>query len=195
MLPVSGAEQLNGSAPIGDRPMISQSGAYSRLVKASRIVFLRQKQIPEHRPLSPWPSVPQSPEFGPAIACFCQLPFEHGFRRIDMLLHERVDAFGKGGGARRGLRQHGSGRLSASEPKPWPCRRARSASGAGSWRASPVCLGEFGQPVADIGQPDLIGIEHRSAAPDRKAVAIDPDHVDVARRAARCLPRECARLR
>src|SRR6188474_441309 len=32
MLPVSGAEQLNASGPITDRPMISQSGAYSRLV-------------------------------------------------------------------------------------------------------------------------------------------------------------------
>ena len=33
MLPVSGAEQLNGSAPIGERPMISASGAYSRFVR------------------------------------------------------------------------------------------------------------------------------------------------------------------
>ncbi len=32
MLPVSGAEQLNGSGPMCERPMISQSGAYSRLV-------------------------------------------------------------------------------------------------------------------------------------------------------------------
>jgi hypothetical protein len=31
MLPVSGAEQLNVSGAITDRPMISQSGAYSRL--------------------------------------------------------------------------------------------------------------------------------------------------------------------
>src|ERR1700736_6326165 len=32
MLPVSGAEQLNTSGAQGERPMISQSGAYSRLV-------------------------------------------------------------------------------------------------------------------------------------------------------------------
>jgi hypothetical protein len=32
MLPVSGAEQLNTSGAIGERPMISHSGAYSRLV-------------------------------------------------------------------------------------------------------------------------------------------------------------------
>src|SRR5581483_1366399 len=33
MLPVSGAEQLNTSGPKGERPMISQSGAYSRFVR------------------------------------------------------------------------------------------------------------------------------------------------------------------
>ena len=33
MLPVSGAEQLNASGAIGERPMISHSGAYSRLVR------------------------------------------------------------------------------------------------------------------------------------------------------------------
>src|SRR2546425_5304262 len=32
MLPVSGAEQLKASDAIGERPMISQSGAYSRFV-------------------------------------------------------------------------------------------------------------------------------------------------------------------
>ncbi len=32
MLPVSGALQLNASGPIGERPMISQRGAYSRLL-------------------------------------------------------------------------------------------------------------------------------------------------------------------
>ncbi|MCY1359366.1 hypothetical protein D9M69_459340 [compost metagenome] len=33
MLPVSGAEQLKGSGPSNERPMISASGAYSRLVR------------------------------------------------------------------------------------------------------------------------------------------------------------------
>ena len=33
MFPVSGAEQLNTSGPIHERPMISQSGAYSRFVR------------------------------------------------------------------------------------------------------------------------------------------------------------------
>src|SRR5262249_21836548 len=35
MLPVSGAEQLNGSEPIGERPISSHRGAYSRLLSAS----------------------------------------------------------------------------------------------------------------------------------------------------------------
>ena len=35
MLPVSGAEQLNTSAANGTRPMISHSGAYSRLLRPS----------------------------------------------------------------------------------------------------------------------------------------------------------------
>ena len=35
MLPVSGAEQLNTSGAQGTRPMISHSGAYSRLLRPS----------------------------------------------------------------------------------------------------------------------------------------------------------------
>src|SRR6516165_5483659 len=40
MLPVSGAEQLNGSAPIGERPMISHKGAYSSTESAFGSCFL-----------------------------------------------------------------------------------------------------------------------------------------------------------
>ena len=49
MLPVSGAEQLKTSAAKGTRPMISQSGAYSRLVSPSgaRGLFGRKRF---HRP-------------------------------------------------------------------------------------------------------------------------------------------------
>src|SRR5262249_60529241 len=36
------------------------------------------------------------------------------------------------------------------------------------------------EPVADDAEPDLVGVEHRAAVPDRPAVAVDPDHVDVA---------------
>src|SRR5262249_19030917 len=35
------------------------------------------------------------------------------------------------------------------------------------------------KPVADIRKPDRVRIDHRAAAPDRPAVAIDPDDVDV----------------
>src|SRR4029077_12171455 len=38
-----------------------------------------------------------------------------------------------------------------------------------------------GQPVGDVLETDLVGIEHRAAAIDRPAIAIEPDHVDIAR--------------
>src|SRR5436305_673943 len=40
---------------------------------------------------------------------------------------------------------------------------------------------ELAQPVADLLQADRVGPMHRAAAPGREAVAIKPDHVDVAR--------------
>src|SRR5258708_37759248 len=54
MLPVSGAEQLNVSGAIGERPMISQSGAYSRLVRpAPRSLSGRNRfQRPRSRALA-----------------------------------------------------------------------------------------------------------------------------------------------
>src|SRR5262245_60914702 len=48
MLPVSGAEQLNGSAPIDERPMISHSGAYSSLLRLSGNSSLGRNRF--HRP-------------------------------------------------------------------------------------------------------------------------------------------------
>src|SRR5208282_6892099 len=41
-------------------------------------------------------------------------------------------------------------------------------------------LGIKGQPVADVSKPQLIGVKHRSATPDRPTIAVHPDHVDVA---------------
>src|SRR3954468_9123599 len=43
MFPVSGAEQLNTSGAHSTRPMISQSGAYSRLVRVPPCVFGRHR--------------------------------------------------------------------------------------------------------------------------------------------------------
>src|SRR5581483_5259571 len=37
------------------------------------------------------------------------------------------------------------------------------------------------QPVGDVLETDAVGPEHRAAAIDRPAVAVEPDHVDVAR--------------
>src|SRR5256886_9651978 len=42
-------------------------------------------------------------------------------------------------------------------------------------------LGVIRQPVGDVLEADLVGIEHRAAAVDRPAIAIEPDYVDVAR--------------
>src|SRR5258707_11527539 len=42
-------------------------------------------------------------------------------------------------------------------------------------------LGVIRQPVGDMLEANLVGIEHRAAAIDRPAIAIEPDHVDVAR--------------
>ena len=48
MLPVSGAEQLNGSPPIGERPMVSHMLAYSRLVNELGKCFFGRNRF--HRP-------------------------------------------------------------------------------------------------------------------------------------------------
>src|SRR5215213_4166801 len=40
--------------------------------------------------------------------------------------------------------------------------------------------GELLQPLDDPPGADLVGVEHRAAAPGRPAVAVEPDHVDVA---------------
>ena len=48
MLPLSGAEQLHASGAIGERPMISQSGAYSRLVRPAPSSLSGRKRF--HKP-------------------------------------------------------------------------------------------------------------------------------------------------
>src|SRR5215510_12451312 len=44
----------------------------------------------------------------------------------------------------------------------------------------PALVLEFEQPVAQCPEPDRIGPEHGTASIDGPAVAVDPDHVDVA---------------
>src|SRR5260370_32974713 len=41
-------------------------------------------------------------------------------------------------------------------------------------------VGEGREPVANIPKPYAVGVMHRPAAIDREAVAVDPDHVDIA---------------
>ena len=81
MLPVSGAEQLNASGPIGERPMISHSGAYSRLVKRVRIFVLRQKQIPQTGRLCFGLELVHHRRNGPAVAPSVELPRDRRTRR------------------------------------------------------------------------------------------------------------------
>ena len=98
MLPVSGAEQLNASGAIGERPMTSQSGAYSRLVRpivpwVSPVAVGRQEHVPQAAPS--WPSALQLLEDRrqlPAILGLLHLLFVDGLGRDDVLLEERLDA-------------------------------------------------------------------------------------------------------
>src|SRR5262249_12057834 len=48
-------------------------------------------------------------------------------------------------------------------------------------RLVPGALRVDRETVADLTEPDLVGVEHRATAPYRPAVAVDPDHVDVTR--------------
>src|SRR5215813_8417749 len=69
-----------------------------------------------------------------------------------------------------------------------PCERCKSLPGHCEFlqqgrRAVTVVAGlagKGGEPVANITKPHAVGVMHRSAAVDRKAVAVDPDHVDIA---------------
>src|ERR1700751_446317 len=44
-----------------------------------------------------------------------------------------------------------------------------------------VCLlGVIGETIGDVLQADAVGPEHRTAAIDRPAIAVEPEHADVA---------------
>ena len=68
----------------------------------------------------------------------------------------------------------------ARETKPRPSSARRRSSGAGRRLSSPERAANSSSRSAICARPDLVGVEHRAAAPDRPAVAVDPDHVDVA---------------
>ena len=95
MLPVSGAEQLNTSgANAGDRPMISQSGAYSTFVRPAPYSLAGQKQIPQTRGCAPLLQLLDDGRRLPAIA-LGDLPLKQRLVRIDVLVHERRDPAGE----------------------------------------------------------------------------------------------------
>ena len=92
MLPVSGAEQLNTSGANGERPMISQSGAYSRLVSPAPSFALRQEQVPQPggarlrlQLLDDRPRLPAHVG-ADAVIVFALV-------RIDVLVHEMAELF------------------------------------------------------------------------------------------------------
>ena len=91
MLPVSGALQLNASGAIHERPMISHSGAYSRLVRPAPSSDSGRKRF--HRPAARAFALRSSMTFvgthdiaAPAVGL--DLGGEHRFGRIDVVVHE-----------------------------------------------------------------------------------------------------------
>src|SRR5438309_1785537 len=87
MLPVSGAEQLKASGAIGERPMISQSGAYSRFVSpAPRPLSGRKRfQRPRSRAFALLLDDRGDP---PARRLRVELVVEDLLVRVDVLVHE-----------------------------------------------------------------------------------------------------------
>ena len=89
MLPVSGAEQLKTSgANAGERPMISQSGAYSDVGQAGAVLALGQKQVPQPRGARLRLELFDDRRRLPAIA-LGDLALKRRLVRIDVLVHER----------------------------------------------------------------------------------------------------------
>ena len=91
MLPVSGAEQLKGSAPMAERPMISHSGAYSRLVRPAPYLDSGRKRF--HSPAA-WAFSLSASITGagcqalPEAAGSVHLGLELGLGGVDMRVHE-----------------------------------------------------------------------------------------------------------
>ena len=98
MLPVSGALQLNASGAIHERPMISHSGAYSRLVSPAPRSDSGRNRF--HSPAARAFAFSSSITFVgthaiAALAVRLDLGGEHRLRRIDVLVHEARDARGQ----------------------------------------------------------------------------------------------------
>src|SRR4030095_5477722 len=88
MLPVSGAEQLNTSAAMGERPMISQSGAYSRLVRPGAPLALGEEGVPEPALARLGLELLHDRRDRPAVGLGVELLPERRLAGIDELPHE-----------------------------------------------------------------------------------------------------------
>src|SRR6516225_12323100 len=88
MLPVSGAEQLNTSGAHGERPMISQSGAYSRFVSPAPYWLSGRNRF--HRPWARTFELVEQRQRLPAVA-LVDLREQRRLVRIDLLGQEGRD--------------------------------------------------------------------------------------------------------
>ena len=99
MLPVSGAEQLNGSGPIGERPMTSQIDRVFQFVSASGNSRLGRNRFQRPCAFARVLQLLHDAARPSASGMRVELLLEHVLGGIDVLLHERGRR-GRGGLAR-----------------------------------------------------------------------------------------------
>ena len=92
MLPVSGAEQLHASGAIGDRPRISHSGAYSRLVSPAPRSLSGREEVPQSGGAGPILQLLHDGGRLPAVGRRRELLGVYRFVGVDDLVHEIEDA-------------------------------------------------------------------------------------------------------
>ena len=154
MLPVSGAEQLHASLAMVLRPMISASGAYSRLRQAGTPLVVRQEQVPQPALARLDLQLLHDGRVVVRISAGDQLLVKHALVGIDALVHEgqqcgpvlvaairecevhpaNVDPSCLTGPGRRRCRRRRSA-AAAAVPSTWPSddrRRSPADTAAGS---------------------------------------------------------------
>ena len=137
MLPVSGAEQLNTSGAQCTRPMISHSGAYSRLDERAAVRF-RQEQVPQARGARLGLQLLDDRHRLPALArSHVGVPLV--LVRIDVLVHEGHE-------------------LLAAAPAPSACTRSSCCSPS-------VIFSTCCQPSSAIGSRPLAGVARVLGSP------------------------------
>ena len=90
-MPVSGAWQLKTRGAIGLRPMISQSGVYSRLREPGAVLGIGQEQIPEPDLLRLGADLLHDRRLEVRIARSLDLLLVDALGRVDVLVHEALE--------------------------------------------------------------------------------------------------------